>query len=278
MKLTKFSSLPGTTPEEKLKLWANNSPIYCQIKYHGISARYIPGKGLFTRQGKQWDLARFPATFLKDLGQIEDFVLYMELTLPGPFPAAAGVLNVNSDVTIPSSLIAYLFDVEHLTKPATEQAFSWRLAQIQTFPPFTHITPAATYIHTDAIYADRRYNRVIEADYEGVVYRTDPAFLLYGDTPNPFMVKRKRLHTDEGICIGVEEGKGKRKGMAGYLVLRLANNKQLRVGGGAGMTEKLLADLLANPPLNKPVTFSYEELSEAGIPLRPQFISVRSYE
>lgn len=278
MKLTKFSALPGSSPIEKLKLWAGDAPIYCQIKYHGISAKYIPGQGLFTRQGKKWNLNRFPQAFLHDLGKVENFALYMELTLPGPFPAAAGVLNVNSDKPIPSSLIAYLFDAEHLTKPATEQTYSWRLAQVQTFPAFSHITPAATYIHVDPIYADRRYDRVIEAGHEGVVYRIDPGLLLYDTRPNPFIVKRKKLHTGEGICIGVEEGKGKRKGMAGYLVLRLSNNQLLRVGGGAGMTDLILTDLLANPPLDKSITFSYEELSESGIPLRPQFVAIRAYE
>lgn len=263
---------------EKLTLWSRNAPIYVQLKYHGISARYIPGQGLFTRQGKKWDLSRFPAEFTRDFAAAEDFVLYGELVIPDvAFPTAAGILNVNSDLPIPSSLRFHLFDCEHISKPATDQTYSWRLSQAQTFH-FNFISPAPTYIHTDPIYADHRYTFAIERNYEGVVYRIDPALLLYGDRPNPFIVKRKKLHSAEAICVSAEEGKGKRAGLLGALILRLDNGKSLKVGGGAGMTDELLSSLWTNPPIGKLVTYTFEELSEDSIPLRPQFVAVRSYE
>lgn len=280
MKLTKFSELPGTSSIDKLSTWAAGSMIYTQIKYHGISARYIPGRGLFTRQGKQWDLARFPQEMVADLAAGKDFVLYGELVIPDmPFPEAAGKLNVNSDLPIPPTIRLHLFDAEHLTRPTSEQSFTWRLAQIQTFRPSQFIQSAPTYLHIEPIYADRRYDQAIERGHEGVVYRIDPALLSYpSHLPHPHIVKRKKLHSAEGICIGVEEGKGKRRGMAGALLLRLANGQTLKVGGGPGVTDELLTKFLARPPLNLPVTFTYEELSSLSIPLRPQLVTVRNYE
>ena len=91
-------------------------------------------------------------------------------------------------------------------------------------------------------------------------------------------MKRKLLHSDEGECVGVEEGAGKRKGMLGSLTVKLDNNQYVKLGGGAGMTDELLAKLWNKPPFGKQVTFTYEEMSENGIPLRPQLVSIRDYE
>lgn len=278
MKLTKFSSLPGDSPEHALSIWAKGGPIYTQYKYHGISARYIPGQGLFTRQDKQWDLCRFPLAIQSALGRVETYALYGELVVPDlPFPEAAGILNVNSNLPI-QNVNFYLFDLEHLCKPATEQSFSWRLAQMQTLPFEPPIYIAPTYIHLDPKYADLRYNKAIELGFEGVVYRKDPCLLLYGDRPNPSIVKRKKLHSAEGVCFDYTEGQGKRKGMLGSLHLRLPSGAIVCVGGGAGLTEEYLIHLFKNPPINQTITFTYEEMSDTGVPLRGQFVSIRNYE
>jgi len=277
LKLTKFSTLPGDSPEHALSIWAKGGPIYTQYKYHGISARYIPGQGLFTRQDKQWDLRRFSNSFRESLGQIENYTIYGELVIPNlPFPEAAGILNVNSNLPIPS-VNFHLFDLEHLSKPATEQSFSWRLAQIQTLPPLPNILPALTYVHLEPIYADMRYHKAIELGFEGVVYRRDPCLLLYGDRPNPSIVKRKKLHSAEGVCFDYTEGQGKRKGMLGSLHLRLPSGAIVCVGGGAGLTEEYLIHLFKNPPINQTITFTYEEMSDTGVPLRGQFVSIRHH-
>jgi DNA ligase-1 len=114
---------------------------------------------------------------------------------------------------------------------------------------------------------------------EGCVYRIDPCYDA-GDpsTTNPHAVKRKALHEAEGICVGFTEGTGKRKGMLGCLIVQLTNGVKLSVGGGKGLTDEQLKNFYNNPPYGLPVTYSYEELSTNGTPLRPQLVAVRNYE
>lgn len=278
MKLTKFSTLPGSTPIAQLTDWARGRPIYCQPKHHGIFAEYIPGIGLFTRQGKKWNLSRFPDGFQTYLAKYKDHVLHGELVIPNvPFPEAAGALSVVSDIEIPSTIQYRLFDTMPLNS-SDITPFGARLAMLSQFTDSYHINVTTTTVVYDSLRADQFYHSCVEKSYEGCVYRVDPCYWSNPSTPNPDAVKRKKLHSMEGICYGVEEGAGKRKGMLGSLTVKLDNNQYVKLGGGAGMTDELLMKLWNKPPLGKAVTFTYEEMSENGIPLRPQFVSLRTYE
>jgi len=276
MRLTKFRDLPGTSPIEKLTTWAGGRTIYTQVKHHGIYAEWRPGVGLFTRQNKQWLLTRFPKALQHYLSLTKLF-LRGELTVPGQdFQTLCGTLSVNSAEPIPD-VTFNVFDCCIADCPASEQPLSKRLLLLNgLYSPYIHVV--MTHLHTPES-ADRFFNETIANGNEGVVYRIDPAYENYPEQlPHPHMVKRKAIFSDEGVCIGIEMGEGKRKNMLGSMVLRLRNGKHLKIGGGSGMTDELLARLYNNPPLNARVTFTYEELSADGIPLRPQYVAVRAYE
>lgn len=276
MKLTKFRDLPGDSPISKLTNWAGGRTIYTQVKHHGIYAEWRPSGGLFTRQNKQWDLLRLPPAFHATLLESKLF-LRGELTVPDAnFQTLCGILSVNSLDPIPA-VTFNVFDCCDIRKPASEQPLSLRLLTLNSIDR-PHIRVIPTHLHTPES-ADRFFNETIACNHEGVVYRIDPAYENYPEQlPHPHMVKRKAIFSDEGTCIGIEMGEGKRKNMLGAMILRLDNNKHVKIGGGSGMTDGLLTRLYNTPPLNARVTFTYEELSADGIPLRPQFVAIRSYE
>jgi hypothetical protein len=66
--------------------------------------------------------------------------------------------------------------------------------------------------------------------------------------------------------------------LIGSMEVLLNNGETLAVGGGTGLTDVVLANLLEHPPIGKRITFSYKELSTNDVPLRAQFVSVRDYE
>ena len=276
MKLMKFRDLPGSSPIEKLTIWAGGRTIYTQVKHHGIYAEWRPSVGLFTRQNKQWLLTRFPEALQHYLSLTKLF-LRGELTVPGQdFQTLCGTLSVNSADPIPD-VTFNIFDCCDSTRPISEQPFSVRLWLMNSIAgPNIHVIP--THLHTPES-ADRFFYETISRGLEGVVYRIDPAYENYPEQlPHPHMVKRKAIYSMEGTCIGVEMGEGKRKNKLGAMMLRLPNGKFMKLGGGAGMTDELLTRLYNTPPLNATVTFTYEEISADGIPLRPQYVNVRSYE
>lgn len=280
MTLTKFKNLPGATPLEKLTTFSNGRPIYTQIKYNGVFCHWSKEKQTaFTGTNKQWDLGRFPILLMDHLIRAP-YDLYGELLIPNkPLPEIAGAVNVNSNIPFPADTFLHVFDVIDKDESWLFQPISARLQMMAdlSYPEKENIRTADTWLFTPEL-ADNFFAEVTDLGHEGLVYRRNPCFPVFTDSPHPDMVKRKKVFTTEGTCIGVTEGKGKRKGMLGYLTLRLANGRPLKVGGGPGMTDAVLKQLYDNPPLSKQVTFSYEELGPSNIPLRPQFVAVRNYE
>lgn len=131
-------------------------------------------------------------------------------------------------------------------------------------PPFV---PVMYRIVASSREADEFYKRMLDEGYEGIVYRpvVDPEFP---------MMKRKPYRDNEFLCVGVIEGKGRRKGKVGAFVLRTGDGHLFKVGGGS-ITYEELEKYFHEPPINKLITVRYNSLSEKGIPLCPQFVGVR---
>lgn len=278
MTLTKFKYLDGKTDLDRLTKWANGRPVYTQIKYNGVFCRWDKNtKSPYTGNHKQWDLKRFP-TKLQDALLKSSFDIYGELLIPyTSLPEIAGAVNVNSQKDFPPDTFIKVFDIVDPDESWLSQPISARLQMMQEIDaPDKGLSIISTWL-LPADKADAFF-RELPSTAEGVVYRRDPCFPVFTDQPHPDMVKRKKIHHAEGICIEVIEGKGKRKGMLGCMVLRTADGRPLRVGGGVGLTDAYLTELYNSPPLGKQVTYSYEEMAPTGLPLRPQFVVVRSYE
>jgi hypothetical protein len=135
-----------------------------------------------------------------------------------------------------------------------------------------------TIFFCDPIFLNNLFSNVTRVGGEGVVYRIDPCLQYEGDSPSPNAWKRTATYTAEGVCVSVARGMGKRKDMLGAMYLKLPTGAVIAVGGGKNMDDALLTRLYSNPPLGKQVTFSFKEYAKTGMPLRPQFVSVRDYE
>lgn len=289
-KLRNFNTLPGQSDLDRLAYMHKElgpNAVFVQEKLNGVSARFY-NNTMFTRQNKTWRRAAFPPLFWDELRRISsslnnDIMLFGELTVDGlPFQTAVGELSVNrTKVSEHTDKFRFtLFDIFRPFEYSINQPFKKRLELLSQIEFGHHITTATTMFSAAPDASEKIFQFFTASSNsqqkEGVVYYCGDALLISGQSTD--IIKRKKYFEEEGICTAVLPGVGKRAGMLGCLVVSTPNGRQVNIGGGAGMDDKLLTRLWKRPPIGLPITYRYDELSKDGVPLRPQFMAVRNYE
>lgn len=286
MRLTKLQDIPGTTVDERLGhvfSHAAGGKVFVQPKYNGILG--IWGNGaMWTRQNKRYKPGFFCKEFEDTLAALpKSLILYGELLVPDvSFQLSVGLLSVNRKPKGLDKMIYVLYDCFDQDVFMEKQPFSARYDRLVTLMPmlpqiYCQLCP--TQQLGTAEDAKLRYELFTRdaAGFEGIVLRAEPAFIC-GEMPSPQIIKWKKTFDGEGKCVRVYSGTGKRTGLLGGFTLELPNGQYLNVGGGTGLTDAQLLYYINNPPIGKRVTYTYEGLSDAGIPLKAQFVAVRDYE
>ncbi len=111
---------------------------------------------------------------------------------------------------------------------------------------------------------------IISLGGEGVMLRDSQS--KYIEKRSSALLKVKQFKTDEAVITGYKSGKGRLINKVGALICRY-KGKVFQVGSG-------LNDYLRTspPPIGSLLTFSFFELTDAGIPRHPSFVAVRDYE
>jgi len=116
----------------------------------------------------------------------------------------------------------------------------------------------------------RYEQRIINAGGEGVMLRK--ADSIYENKRSRALLKVKRMQTDEAVVIDYEDGQGRNEGRVGALLCKF-RDKIIAVGTGLSDNDRECP-----PDKGEVVTFSYFELTDAGMPRFPVFLAVRDYE
>lgn len=296
MKSLEFDDLPGKSPIEKydyLLAQSPNSTVYVQEKKNGIGVRiHVRGREPFieTRNGKFYPEGYFsPLPLWKLANPDANYKLYAELYSADPqIPLAtfAGGMSVNrqsADEHMLHVMRFWVYDTEQIAEPGNFciLAFSTRNALLRTqhrFLPADLVDVAPTLAFASSAALESHWQTIADdPTKEGFIYRVDPCYHHDG-SPTYMQVKRTRMHTAEGTCIGITAGKGKRTGLLGSFQILLDNGRVFSLGGGTGLNDDMLAYYHDHPPLHRKITFSYKETSAFGLPLRAQFVAVRDYE
>lgn len=302
-----FKHLKGATDIEKLTYLRSiglpkNGPIFTQIKYNGVHVRLEVTNTQATFYTKPSD--KFPdgKPYRKDYfkGIFDELVAYLISLRTGPAPVnyygefliphtrlqdIAGEVAVNRNEIgeyAKKGLYVVFYDRFDTGDLIVNQPFSQRYKTLKAeLGPVTPTRWRVAWCEATSILgvADTTFKDALEAGEEGVMYRVDPCYLVE-NTPTWHFIKRKKIYDMEGRVIQVYEGKGKHEGCLGSLEVRLSSGSIVKVGRGEGWTEAKLAKLWADRDklIGQTVTFSYEEMSKTGIPLRNQLIAIRNYE
>ena len=130
---------------------------------------------------------------------------------------------------------------------------------------------ATVLAHTSCTGADHlraELARVEALGGEGLMLRQ--AGSSYAAGRSGTLLKVKSFLDCEAVVVGHEPGKGRHKGRAGALVVKLADGTTFSVG--SGLTD---ADRATPPAVGETVTVKYQELSDAGVPRFPTYVGAR---
>lgn len=117
---------------------------------------------------------------------------------------------------------------------------------------------------------EEMFNDIVAAGGEGVMLRQ--AHSMYVAKRSDTLLKLKPELSDEAVVTGHQPGEGKHLGRLGALICEW-NGKAFNIGTGLSDAQRE-----SPPKVGARVTFSYQELTDAGIPRFPVFVIERDYE
>jgi DNA ligase-1 len=156
--------------------------------------------------------------------------------------------------------------------PATSGPFEDRMAFVgeslaEHKPPFAQAHPHSRCTGLDQLRDELA--RIDALGGEGLMLRQPGSMYEVGRSLT--LVKVKRFHDAEARVIEHQPGAGRHKGRLGALLVQLADGTRFAVGTGFSDAERE-----SPPPVGSTITFRYQELSDAGVPRFPSYISVRN--
>jgi DNA ligase 1 len=155
--------------------------------------------------------------------------------------------------------------------PGLDGEFEKRLAFVADFikhkqPPFALAHEQQQCKGIDHLHAELR--RIEELGGEGLMLRQPGSRYEVGRSCT--LLKVKTFLDAEARVVKHLPGAGRHKGRLGALLVELGNGTQFSVGTGFSDAER------ERPPaIGTVITFRYQELSEAGVPRFPSYVSVR---
>lgn len=228
-------------------------------KLDGVRA-YWDGKTFWSRLGNEY-LA--PDWFTKGL---PDFPLDGELWIGRKqFQKTVSVVRRQDRSEEWGDVVFAVFDA-----PTRPGAFEERMSDLEVW-----LSPAVyAQVHWHERVEDRdhltsKLRDMESLGAEGLMLRQPGSKYEVGRSTT--LLKVKSFFDDEATVIGHTPGKGRHKGRVGALECRLANGTEFSVGTGLSDKERE-----APPPIGTIITFSYQELTDGGVPRFPAYVGVRA--
>ena len=233
-------------------------------KLDGVRA-YWDGERLWSRRGHPFQA---PAWFVSDFPpQALDGELWLG---HGRFAQLSGTVRTFKPVDEEWRLVRFMvFDL-----PLADQTFDQRLPRLRGLirqarsPYLTMVEQHQPGSHQQLM---ARLDAVVAAGGEGLMLRRGASDYHAGRSND--LLKVKRFDDAEATVVGSLPGKGKYQGMMGALRVRLADNREFRIGSGFSDAER--AD---PPPDGSLITFKHYGYTATGLPRFASFLRVRNDE
>lgn len=266
-------------------------PAYVQPKFNGVRALYQQGH-FQSRDEMPWN-TNVLAHLAKPLREIFDdkTVLDGELYVHGwPLQRINGAVAINrSEPREDTHEVEYrIFDVVSYIS-TFEERFKMLLNNRHWFAG-TKLHVAETKYVTMLQEADEFYMKCVADGYEGIMYRLQSCpytmpkqedmqlsalklrfklrskWLSDKDNRVWHLLKRKDWLDGEFVCLRIEEGEGKRRGMVGAFICQAPTNT-FKVG--SGLTDDEARHYFTNPPIGHRIKVKFLTWTTEGKPFNP---------
>jgi DNA ligase-1 len=233
-------------------------------KLDGVRA-YWDGERLWSRRGNPFQA---PDWFVSDFPpQPLDGELWLGR---GHFAQLSGIVRTVRPVDADWRSVRFMvFDL-----PSADQTFDQRLPRLrelvsQAGSPYLALVEQQRPGNHQQLMARR--DKVIAVGGEGLMLRRGASVYKAGRSDD--LLKVKRFDDAEAIVVGILPGKGKYQGMMGALRVRLADNREFRIGGGFSDAERA-----EPPPPGSVITFKHSGHTATGLPRFASFLRMRNDE
>jgi DNA ligase-1 len=254
---------PAAPPLLLAQSWNNSDDLtgyWLSEKLDGVRA-YWTGKQFLSRGGNPFAA---PAWFIADL---PPWPLDGELWLGrGAFQRAVSIVRRQDGGQRWTELEYVVFDA-----PQADGPFESRMARVheqfrQCPPEFAQVLRQQRCRGTRHL--QEELQQVLSGRGEGLMLRQPGSLYEFGRSHT--LLKVKQFRTAEGVVCEQLPGKGRHRGRLGALLLQLPDGTTVSVG--SGLTDR---DREQPPAVGSLVEFSYQELTDGGVPRFPVFVRVR---
>ena len=119
--------------------------------------------------------------------------------------------------------------------------------------------------------------RFLSCGYEGLIYRVPAASYQFGKR-SKYLLKYKKMKTEDATCIGFKNGTGKYADMLGAIQCRCEDGSGVWVGTGFDDRQRYTIWENSDKYLGQKLTIKYQEKTDGGVSRFPVFVCWRDYE
>ena len=247
-------------------------PGYVQPKLDGVRC-LLTDDGFYSRNGKKiLGVPELEKLTVKAFSNIPlDGELYSaDMTFQQIIASVRRTKNIKEDLCIKY----------HVYDLANNEQFVHRHIKL-TATYMSVLTPCIVLVPTHKVLSwqdlENRMEQFVSEGYEGLMYRHPNSFYQFGKR-SKFLLKHKHMKTEDVMCVGYKEGKGKYEGMLGALECTCANGSVVWVGTGFDDEQRNLYWYQREDHVGKMLTIKYQEKTDGGVSRFPVFVTWRDYE
>lgn len=253
-------------------------PCFAQRKYDGTRCVAVPGKGLFSRNRKQYphldhiiaEINRLPPALILDGELYSDTLTFQEIV---------GLVKretlKSGDEEKQLQIKYHVYDLIHCSMPY-EQRYA-NLQMLFNKHKFKYIELVKTEVCESEEHMRELHAQYVAEGYEGLMMRNKTGLYKVGSSRSADLQKFKCFEDDEFKIVGYKEGEGLEAGCVIW-ICETREGQQFACRPRGTREERCELYRHGAEHVGKMLTVRYQEMTDKNLPRFPVAICIRDYE